>query len=86
VSGGELDRERVEAICRERVEAICIALLFPIRDHLARGKPGRHKVHEVLNALAAVTALVVIGAGDDADHAEEWFQVALRQQIEQGAE
>jgi hypothetical protein len=78
MSGGELDRERVEAICA--------ALLLPIRDHLMRGPHGRHKVHEVLNALAAATALVVIGTGDDADRAEEWFQVALRRQIEQGAE
>ena len=68
---------------REAVETLAMALLIPIRNHYRRSEEHqRAKVHEVLNALASVTALVVTGADGAGGLAEQFFLIALRQQLE----
>jgi hypothetical protein len=71
-----------ERLDRAAVETLTIGLLIPIRGHYLRDEGHRRsKVHEVLNALAAVTALVVSGADGAGGEAEQFFQTALRQQL-----
>jgi hypothetical protein len=71
-----------EPIDRERMEALTIKLLRATRDHLRTGPIGKDRVFEALNALAAVTALVISGVDElgDGDTAERFFQDALSQQ------
>lgn len=62
-----------------RVEALTMKLFVPVCDHLAQGEPSSDKCYEVLNALAAATALIIIGTADDKQRqaALEFFSKAL---------
>ena len=69
---------------REAVEQLAIALMIPMRNHYLRGPQGPDRVHEVLNALAATAALVILGADGEGGEAEQFFHTALRNQLAAG--
>jgi hypothetical protein len=76
-----------ERLNRDAVEALAMALLIPIRNHYVRdGSIRADKVFEVLNAVASVTALVLSGADGAGGRAEQFFQTALRAQLEREAD
>jgi hypothetical protein len=70
----ELDRERIEGV----LEPILIA----IRDNYQRGPVSRDRCFEVLNALAAATAIVIARSDGPGGEAEQFFHKALAQQLE----
>ncbi len=66
---------------RARTEALGLAIMIPVRDNFQRGPASRDRAYEALNALAVGAAYVIAGAGDNADEALAWFQLALSQQL-----
>lgn len=61
------------------VEQVTIQFMHIIRTHLRKGEPDRRKVFELLNALAITVAAVI----NDNDGAQEWFNGALEEQIDE---
>jgi hypothetical protein len=75
---------QADQINRDRMQALAAQLMRSTRDHLRSGPIGKDRVFEALNALAAVTALVISGVDElgDGDTAEQFFQDALSRQRE----
>lgn len=75
MSGDELDRERMEAIAQPILEAI--------RANYLRGPPGRDRVYEALNVLAACAATVIAGTQDRDGRRQSraFFDKALDQNV-----
>jgi hypothetical protein len=70
-----------QPIDAETVERLTRGFARVIKQHYLAGPSSRDRVYEILNALAAMTSLVVIGAGAEANQAREWFLLALRQHL-----
>lgn len=69
----------------ERTEALAAEIMVAIRTHYTGSSYGdRVAVLEVLNALGSVAALVIKGTEGD-PRAIEFFQRALRIELETGA-
>jgi hypothetical protein len=66
----------------DRVEFLAKRFMGIVRSHYLEGPTGRDRVLEVLNALAVTVAFVLAGAGGD-DSAQEFFNEALENQIEE---
>ena len=64
----------------DRVEFLAIRFMGIVRSHYLQAPPGRDRVLEVLNALAVTVAFVLAGTGDDA---QEFFNDALENQIDE---
>jgi len=75
----------------ERTQALLRALIYPLRDHLAKPPHSRAKVFEALNALAIAAAWVLAGVGrPDPVEAERemarvrrWFNAALDENVDE---
>jgi len=50
-----------DEIDERRIEALMTAFLEPIKAHFERGPQARARTFEVLNALAACTAVILSG-------------------------
>lgn len=71
-----LDIDRIERLFRE--------LLRLVVAHYQAGPTSRDRVYEVLNAIAALTAITAAGTGD-IPSALGFFEVALNQHIPEAA-
>jgi hypothetical protein len=69
-----------EPLDNDRVEFLAKRFMGIVRSHYLEGPTGRDRVLEVLNALACTVAFVL--AGDD-DSAQEFFNEALENQIDE---
>jgi hypothetical protein len=67
---------------QERVEAVTAKVLAAIKENLQRGPQSRERALEVLNALAGSAAVVILGCDGPHGEAEEFFQKALRQNLD----
>jgi hypothetical protein len=68
------------------VERLTAELMHAVRAHYLRRPIARSSAQEVLNALAVVTAVVLVAAEHNAGagiEAEEFFDLALENQIKQ---
>jgi hypothetical protein len=66
-----------EPLDNERVHKLSFALLESIRDNYLKGPESRDRSLEALNALAAVSALVIMGADGLGGEAQDFFLSAL---------
>ena len=64
---------------RQAVEALTTQFCEVIKEHYLARPHSRTRVHEVLNALGATTAFIVLGTGHDAETSWAWFQQAVKQ-------
>lgn len=60
---------------------ITTAALRAVRENYKRGPVSRDRALEALNALAAATAIIILGTDGD-NEAKEFFLKALEQNIE----
>lgn len=67
---------RAEGLDNAVVQRLVAEIGVPIRDHYLARETARDRVFEVLNALAAVTATVIAGTGND-PAAAGFFTAAL---------
>lgn len=70
-----LDREAVETLAKD--------ILLAIKAHYKRRQLSRYTVLEVLNALAAISSIVIQGCNDP--EASEFFTRSLNEQLESGS-
>lgn len=68
---------------REPVQALAEKFLVAIREHYKARSMARATAQEVLNALAGVTAVIIMGAKSvgDEEGARAFFSVALEGQL-----
>ena len=66
---------------RSAVEQLAHSLIASVRRHYIGRPMNRSTVYEVLNALGAVTGVVLAGTGADSDEARAWFEQALEQNL-----
>jgi hypothetical protein len=75
-------RESQMPLDSDRIELLAKRFLGIVRSNYQQGPEGRDRVLEALNALAIVVAFVMAGTGKD-DAAQEFFNSALENQIDQ---
>lgn len=66
----------------ERVGEISYDILLAIRKNFLRGPQSRERALEALNALAGAASVVIVGCDGPRGEAEEFFQTALRQNLD----
>lgn len=76
----DLDREPIDRLVRE--------FMLSIRDHYLRRPIDKRSPLEILNALACITAVIIVGARDSGHEGEarDFFALALNQQLSQPIE
>jgi hypothetical protein len=75
----------------ERTRALLRALIYPVRDHLAKPPHSCAKVFEALNALAIAAAWVFAGVGRpepveaerEMARVRKWFNDALDENVDE---